>query len=34
MSRPRSPPAHSLTVEWLPKYAADLNGIERVWHDL
>jgi len=26
--------AHWLTVEWLPKYAPDLNDIERVWHDL
>ena len=26
--------AHWLTVEWLPKYAPELNDIERVWHDL
>ena len=26
--------AHWLTVEWLPKYALELNDIERVWHDL
>jgi transposase len=26
--------AHWLTVEWLPKYAPELNGIERVWYDL
>ena len=25
---------HWLTVEWLPKYAPDLNEIEVVWHDL
>ena len=25
---------HWLTVEWLPKYAPDLNDIERVWRDL
>ena len=25
---------HWLTVEWLPKYAPDLNDIEVVWHDL
>ena len=25
---------HWLTVEWLPKYAPELNGIEVVWHDL
>jgi DDE superfamily endonuclease len=25
---------HWLTVEWLPKYAPELNDIERVWHDL
>lgn len=24
---------HWLTVEWLPKYAPELNDIERVWHD-
>ena len=23
-----------LTVEWLPKYASELNDIEVVWHDL
>lgn len=23
-----------LTVEWLPKYAPELNDIERAWHDL
>lgn len=23
-----------LTVEWLPKYAPELNDIERVWRDL
>jgi transposase len=23
-----------LTVEWLPKYAPELNAIERVWRDL
>ena len=23
-----------LTVEWLPKYAPELNDIEVVWHDL
>lgn len=26
--------AHWLTVEWLPKYAPDLNDIETVWRDL
>jgi transposase len=26
--------AHWLTIEWLPKYAPELNDIERVWHDL
>jgi transposase len=26
--------AHWLTVEWLPKYAPELNNIELVWHDL
>ena len=26
--------AHWLTVEWLPKYAPELNDIELVWHDL
>jgi transposase len=26
--------AHWLTVEWLPKYAPDLNDIEVVWRDL
>jgi transposase len=26
--------AHWLSVEWLPKYAPELNDIERVWHDL
>ena len=26
--------AHWLTVEWLPKYAPELNAIERSWHDL
>ena len=26
--------AHWLTVEWLPKYAPELNEIEPVWHDL
>jgi transposase len=26
--------AHWLAVEWLPKYAPELNDIERVWHDL
>jgi transposase len=26
--------AHWLTVEWLPRYAPELNDIERVWHDL
>ena len=26
--------AHWLIVEWLPKYAPELNDIERVWHDL
>ncbi len=26
--------AHWLTVEWLPKYAPEMNDIERVWHDL
>ena len=25
---------HWLTVEWLPKYAPELNDIEVVWHDL
>ena len=24
--------AHWLTVEWLSKYAPELNDIERVWH--
>ena len=27
-------PAHWLTVEWLPKYAPELNAIERSWRDL
>lgn len=26
--------AHWLTIEWLPKYAPELNAIERVWRDL
>ncbi|MGH7120500.1 MAG: transposase [Acetobacteraceae bacterium] len=26
--------AHSLTVDWLPKYAPELNDIEFVWRDL
>ncbi len=26
--------AHWLTVEWLPKYAPEMNDIEAVWHDL
>lgn len=26
--------AHWLTIEWLPKYAPEMNDIERVWHDL
>ena len=26
--------AHWLTVEWLPKYAPELNDIERVWYNL
>ena len=26
--------AHWLTVDWLPKYAPQLNDIEVVWHDL
>ncbi len=26
--------AHWMTVEWLPKYAPELNDIERVWLDL
>ena len=26
--------AHWLTVEWLPKYAPELNDIVPVWHDL
>ena len=26
--------AHCLTVEWLPKYAPELNEIEPVWRDL
>lgn len=26
--------AHWLTVEWLPKYASELNDIEVVWRDL
>ena len=26
--------AHWLTVEWLPKYAPELNNIERSWRDL
>ena len=26
--------AHWLTVEWLPKYAPELNDIERAWYDL
>ena len=26
--------AHWLAVEWLPKYAPELNDIERIWHDL
>ena len=25
---------HWFTVEWLPKYAPELNDIEVVWHDL
>ena len=29
-----SSPAVWLTVEWLPKYAPELNDIEVVWHDL
>ena len=28
------PRAHWLTVEWLPKYAPELNQIEPVWRDL
>ena len=31
---PRWLPAHWLTVEWLPKYAPELNDIECVWRDL
>jgi transposase len=26
--------AHWLTIEWLPKYASELNDIELVWRDL
>jgi transposase len=26
--------AHWLTVDWLPKYAPELNDIETVWRDL
>jgi transposase len=26
--------AHWLTIEWLPKYAPELNDIEQVWRDL
>ena len=26
--------SHWLTVDWLPKYAPELNDIEVVWHDL
>jgi DDE superfamily endonuclease len=26
--------AHWLTVEWMPKYAPELNNIELIWHDL
>ena len=26
--------SHWLTVEWLPKYAPELNDIELVWRDL
>jgi transposase len=26
--------AHWLTVEWLPRYAPELNDIEAVWRDL
>jgi transposase len=26
--------AHWLAIEWLPKYAPELNNIKRVWHDL
>jgi len=26
--------AHWLTIEWLPKYAPELNEIEPVWRDL
>jgi transposase len=26
--------AHWLTIEWLPKYASELNHIEAVWRDL
>jgi transposase len=25
---------HWLAIEWLPKYAPELNDIEVVWHDL
>ena len=25
---------HWLTIEWLPKYAPELNDIEEVWRDL
>jgi len=31
---PRETRAHWLIVEWLPKYAPELNDIEVVWHDL
>jgi|ERR1700722_687081 hypothetical protein len=31
---PMAERAHWLTVEWLPKYAPELNDIEIVWGDL
>ena len=30
----RSMRKHWLTIEWLPKYAPELNDIEVVWRDL
>ena len=34
LSKPSRRAKHWLTVEWLPKYAPELNDIEVVWHDL
>ena len=33
-ANPTFPGQHWLTVEWLPKYAPELNDIEPVWRDL